>query len=278
MAGAGTGLNHENIDEGWTSGKIDQRLAGGSKLVSVVDDACLPFLAELAERGLYLHPDADVLRLDVDQLGREPHALVHLDDRHHVRLLHLELGRGIVDDRVGDHAPLPAQLEPLHLADRLAAADRTDGPRREIDLPAVATFRADQVVATLDLAPKAGDGQAQSPRSNRWTTAVAPVPPRVCVRPWRARKSLAWPDPAIRIGVSLNFRARCASHRTTAAAPSERGAQSNRPRGSATQGAWRTASIVISFWNCASGFRAPFLWFFTATAAICSRVVPNSCI
>src|SRR5438046_803022 len=29
-------------------------------------------------------------------------------------------------------------------------------------------------------------------------------------RSWRARKSLAWPDPAIRIGVSLNFRARAA--------------------------------------------------------------------
>src|SRR5438477_10284673 len=167
-------------------GKMDKRLARRSKLVSVVDDARVPLLAELAERGLDLHPNPDVLRLHVNQLRRESHALVHLDDRHDVRLLHLELGGGIVDDGVRDHAPLSAQLEPLHLADRLAAADRADRPRREIDLAAAPALRADQVVAALDLAPKAGDGQGQSPRSNRWTTAVAPVPPRVCVRPWRA--------------------------------------------------------------------------------------------
>jgi hypothetical protein len=35
-----------------------------------------------------------------------------------------------------------------------------------------------------------------------------------------------------------------------------------------------TCSIVISFWNCAFGLRTPCRWFFTATAAICSGVVP----
>ena len=33
-------------------------------------------------------------------------------------------------------------------------------------------------------------------------------------------------------------------------------------------------SIVITLRMCASGFFAPFSWFFTATAASCSRVVP----
>ncbi len=74
----------------------------------------------------------------------------------------------------------------------------------------------------------------------------------------------------------MNLWAFSAAQRTTAAAPSLSGAQSNSPSGSATQGLCRTASIVISFWNWASGFSAPFLWFFTATEAMCSRVVPYS--
>ena len=36
--------------------------------------------------------------------------------------------------------------------------------------------------------------------------------------------------------------------------------------------------IVISFWNCAYLFFAPCLWFFTATEAIISSVVPYSCM
>src|SRR5438552_14638025 len=158
--------------ERWT-----KRLARRSKLVSVVDDARVPLLAELAERGLDLHPNPDVLRLHVDQLRREPHALVHLDDRHDIRLLHLELGGGIVDDGVRDHAPLSAQLEPLHLADRLAAADRADRPRREIDLAAVAALRADQVVAALNLRPNAGGGRGKSPSLTRCAPRGRPAPP-----------------------------------------------------------------------------------------------------
>ena len=39
-----------------------------------------------------------------------------------------------------------------------------------------------------------------------------------------------------------------------------------------------TSSTVISFWKCAYGSRAPLWWFFTATDASISRVVPNSCM
>ena len=34
-------------------------------------------------------------------------------------------------------------------------------------------------------------------------------------------------------------------------------------------------SMVMTLRICASGFNAPLAWFFTATAARCSRVVPN---
>src|SRR5256885_14325758 len=128
------------------------------ELVPVVDDARLPFLAQLAEGGLDLHPDRDILGFYVDQLGREPDALVHLNDRHHVGLLHLELGRCVVDDRVRDDGPLAAEPETLHLADRLATADRADGPGREVDLPATSALGPDQVVSALDLPPESGDG------------------------------------------------------------------------------------------------------------------------
>ncbi len=37
-------------------------------------------------------------------------------------------------------------------------------------------------------------------------------------------------------------------------------------------------SSVMTFRICASGFSAPFSWFFTATAERCARVVPKSCM
>src|SRR6185503_20405335 len=61
---------------------------------------------------------------------------------------------------------------------------------------------------------------------------------------------------------------------TTAAPPSVNGQQSYSLSGSATSADFMTCSSVISFWNCALGFFVPCLWFFTATAAICSSVVP----
>ena len=50
------------------------------------------------------------------------------DDRHHVRDLHLEPLRGVVDDGVRDDLPFAGELERLHPADRLAmlGADRAD--------------------------------------------------------------------------------------------------------------------------------------------------------
>ena len=78
-------------------------------------------------------------------------------------------------------------------------------------------------------------------------------------RSWRARKSDACPDPSSFTGVSVNFRARSIAHSTTAAAPSLSGAQSKTDKGSATHPDFSTVSMVISFWNCAFGFRDPFL-------------------
>jgi len=93
-----------------------------------------------------------------------------------------------------------------------------------------------------------------------------------------ARVSDACPEASTFTGVSVYFLALSMQHRTTAAAPSDIGAQSNMPRGSATGGDLRTASSFISFWYCALGLREPCLWFLTATMPICSRVVPNSCM
>src|SRR5438094_875914 len=69
-----------------------------------------------------------------------------------------DLGRCVVDDRVRDDGPLAAELETLHLADRLATADRADGPGGEVDLPAAPALRPDEVVSALDLPPESGDG------------------------------------------------------------------------------------------------------------------------
>src|ERR1019366_8007303 len=59
----------------------------------------------------------------------------------------------------------------------------------------------------------------------------------------------------------------CASSaRTTIAAaePSDTPEQSMIPSGSAILGEFLIASSDTSFWNCALGLRAPFLWFFHA--------------
>ena len=50
--------------------------------------------------------------------------------------------------------------------------------------------------------------------------------------------------------------------------------QSNMVSGSATGLPASACSMVIGLRKCASGFLAPLAWFFTATAASCSRVVP----
>src|SRR6267378_3127221 len=134
-----------------------------------MDDAGIAFLTEFPERGLDLHPDLDVLRLHVDQLRGEPDPLVHLDDRHHVRLLHLELGRRIVDDRVRHDGP-------------------TSGTRpAEESRPCRSSRTSCRSDCSGSGSPARTEGwPSQSPRSKIWTTAVAPVPPSVCVSPRRA--------------------------------------------------------------------------------------------
>jgi hypothetical protein len=52
------------------------------------------------------------------------------------------------------------------------------------------------------------------------------------------------------------------------------GEQSSRRSGSATMVAESTISRVTFIWYCACGFLSPLAWFFTATSASCSRVVP----
>src|SRR2546422_11487673 len=133
------------------------------ELVSVVDDAGLAFLTELPERGLDLHPDLDVFRLHVDQLRGEPDPLVHLDDCHHVRLLHLELGRRIVDDRVRHDRPFAGETNPLHLPDGTAAARRAHGPRREVGLATAPALRSDEIVAALNIPPEPRAGHLSPP-------------------------------------------------------------------------------------------------------------------
>src|SRR5206468_13070476 len=72
----------------------------GPELVSVVDDPRVSFLAQFPERRLDLHPNHDVFRLDINQLGRHADALVHLDDRYDLRFLHCEIGGRVVDHRI----------------------------------------------------------------------------------------------------------------------------------------------------------------------------------
>src|SRR2546428_698710 len=149
-----------------------------------MDDASLAFLAELPERGLDLHPDLHILRLDVDQLRGESDPFVHLDDRHHVWLLHLELGRRIMDDRVRHDRAFALETHSFHLPDGSAAARRADGPRRKVDLAAAPALRADQGVPALDLPPEARAGHLNppAPRPGRLWARVGPPGTRACPR------------------------------------------------------------------------------------------------
>src|SRR3989441_11844610 len=133
------------------------------ELVSVVDHASLALLAQFPERRLDLHPDLDVFRLDIDQLGRQADPFVHLDDRHDIRFLHLELGGRVMDDRIRDDGALALELHPLHLSDRPAPARRAHGTWRKVDFAATAALRADQVVAALDLPPEPRDRHLSPP-------------------------------------------------------------------------------------------------------------------
>ena len=69
----------------------------------------------------------------------------------------------------------------------------------------------------------------------------------------------AWVDALTYTGVSVYFLASSAGHTITADAPSDTGEQSNMFNGEATFVEFNTASTDISLWNCAFGFKAPFL-------------------
>src|SRR2546425_64314 len=153
--------------------------ARGAELVSVMDHAGLALLTQFPERRLDLHPDLDVFRLDIDQLGRQADALVHLDDRHDVRFLHLELRGRVVDDCVRHDGAFALELHPLHLPDGPAPARRAHGPRRKVDFAAAPALRADQIVAALDLPPETRDCHL-SPPARRYGRPPWPPCRRAC--------------------------------------------------------------------------------------------------
>src|SRR5438309_3028525 len=89
---------------------------------------------------------------------------------------------------------------------------------------------------------------------------------------------LAWPRPSMNTGVYVYVFARSPWVIRTAAAPSVIPLQSRSRRGGATMNEPRTFSFVTAFGKWAVGFVAENSWFFTLTSAICSAVVPYSCM
>ncbi len=111
----------------------------------------------------------------------------------------------------------------------------------------------------------------------RWAAAVVAGSVVMSARDCSAMWSEAWPTPAMRmIGRPwASVRAVAMSARTTAAAPSVIGEQSRMFSGSATFAEESTSLTVICWRNWACGLSEPWRWFFTATIASCSRVVPQ---
>ena len=64
-------------------------------------------------------------------------------------------------------------------------------------------------------------------------------------------------------------------HRTSAPAPSLIGAHMARVNGQEISRSFSTASTDMSVRYCDSGFMVEWKWFFDATMAICSTVVPK---
>src|SRR3972149_5849842 len=137
-----------------------------------MDDARLALLAQLPEHGLDPHPDLHIARLDADELGGQTNPLIHLEDPDDVGLLHLELGRRVVDDGERHKGPFPAEPEAVHLPEALAPAVRADLPRGEVDLPATPALRTDEVVSARGLPPE--------PRNR----PLKPPPPPQGAGPW----------------------------------------------------------------------------------------------
>src|SRR5207245_11778402 len=86
------------------------------------------------------------------------------------------------------------------------------------------------------------------------------------------------PTPVIFTGWSETFAATSSDARMQTAAPSDIVQMSSIVNGVATIGDSRTCLIVsrLAFW--AYDLYHAFMWFLTDTIAICSTVVPNSCM
>ena len=142
-------------------------------------------VAHLAQRGANLHAHLQLVQLHVYDLPGDADPFIHLHYRDDVGLLHLQLGRGLMDDGVCEHLSLALQLERLHLAYRLAVAGRADRPRWEVHSTTYTALGPDQVVSGGVLPPEASDRhQFTLPRI--CTTTVAPVPPTFCASPTSA--------------------------------------------------------------------------------------------
>src|SRR5271157_6286416 len=88
-----------------------------------------------------------------------------------------------------------------------------------------------------------------------------------------------YPMPATQTGVSIpNSFTFSSDARISEDAPSVRGQQSYSLRGDAMTIEAMTSSTVTLFFKWAIGFIEPYLWFFTATIARSSSVVPNLAI
>src|SRR6266498_4772324 len=81
-------------------------------------------------------------------------------------------------------------------------------------------------------------------------------------------------DAATHTGFVVYCLALSADIRIAAAAPSPVGQHMYRVLGQAIGRAVSTSSSGVSFWYCAYGLWTPCSWFFTATFANCSCVVP----
>ena len=109
-----------------------------------------PFLGELAELQPDPHPDREAVEVAVDDLGRQPDAVVELGDADRVGRLVLERPGRDSDDRVGQELAGLGQLRRLELAGPALWADDARG---ESDEAAGLAFPGLQPVPLGDLSP-----------------------------------------------------------------------------------------------------------------------------
>jgi hypothetical protein len=122
------------------------------ELVAVIDDAGLALFRKLAELELDPQADRERVEIAIDDLGRQPDAVVELGDADGVGRLVLEGAGRHADDGVGQELAGLGQLGRNEFA---AAAPGADEPGREGDLAAALAFPGLQAVPLRDLAPVA---------------------------------------------------------------------------------------------------------------------------